>query len=151
MNHINFTLIILIMSLQLTNYNKPTERLMEKWKQEVITTEHNFLKMAEEKGISEAFQAYAADDAVLMRNDTIIKGKNNLKAFLSKYNNPNLEQSLKWEPDFVDVSSSGDLAYTYGNFILTYKDSLGKKVENKGIFHTVWKRQPNQEWKFVWD
>jgi len=62
-----------------------------------------------------------------------------------------MDQQLEWAPDFVDVSSSGDLAYTYGKFTFSFKDSLGNKVENKGIFHTVWKRQSNGEWKFVWD
>ena len=140
------------MSMQFTSCNTQDEKTIEKWKQEVITTELNFSKMAGEKGITEAFLAFAADDAVLMRNHKIISGKNNLKTFLLKSTNPNLiDQKLKWAPDFVDVSASGDMAYTYGKFTFSYKDSIGKKLESKGIFHTVWKRQSNKEWKFVWD
>ena len=68
MKTIKSIIILLIISVQLTSCNTmPTEKTIEKWKQEVITTELNFSKMAGEKGISEAFLAFAADDAVLMR------------------------------------------------------------------------------------
>ena len=58
---------------------------------------------------------------------------------------------LVWKPDYVDVSESGDLAYTYGKYTFTSRDSTGRKVVSKGIFHTVWKRQEDGSWKFVWD
>lgn len=60
-------------------------------------------------------------------------------------------ETLTWKPTFVDVSKSGDMAFTYGDFVFTYLDSLGNKKQNKGIFHTVWKRQNDSSWKFVWD
>ncbi len=31
------------------------------------------------------------------------------------------------------------------------KDSIGNDIDNKGVFHTVWKRQADGEWRFVWD
>ena len=61
------------------------------------------------------------------------------------------DEKLIWKPDFVDVSASGDLAYTYGAYTYSYKDSTGAIVEQGGIFHTVWKRQADGGWRFVWD
>ena len=58
---------------------------------------------------------------------------------------------LTWKADFVDVSASGDLGYTYGEYTYTYKDEAGNTLSEKGIFHTVWKRQKNGDWRFVWD
>ena len=114
MKTIKSIIILLIISVQLSSCNtQPTQKTIEKWKQEVITTELNFSKMAGEKGIPEAFLAFAADDAVLMRSHKIISGKNNLKTFLLKNDNPSIEQNLKWAPDFVDVSVSGDLVYPF--------------------------------------
>ncbi len=37
------------------------------------------------------------------------------------------------KPDFVDVSASGDMGYTYGEFTYSYTDSTGNTVENRGI------------------
>lgn len=124
---------------------------MEKWKEEIVETEMNFSAMAGEKGISEAFISFAAEDAVLMRNNKLLIGKQALVAYLDSQPTKVHNEKLSWEPDFVDVSASGDLGYTYGDFTYSYTDSTGAIVENKGVFHTVWKRQADGSWKFVWD
>ena len=102
--------------------------------------------MVKENGIHDAFLYYAAEDAVLKRRDFII-GKEAIDKHLEK----SISKDLSWSPDFVDVSSSGDLGYTYGKYVYKYTDSIGNTLEDKGIFHTVWKRQTNGSWKFVWD
>ena len=123
---------------------------LEKWKNEILETEQNFAKMAMEKGIDKAFLFYAADDAVLIRNNELVIGKNAITKHFENQKSNN-DVSLTWEPDFVDVAKSGDLGYTYGKYIFTSTDSNGNKVESNGVFHTVWKRQPDGTWKFVWD
>ena len=120
---------------------------IEKWKQEILETEKSFAKMAKEEGIYKAFISYAAEDAVLMRNNDLVVGKNNIDLF---YENQTTK-GLAWIPDFVEVAASGDLGYTYGEYTFSFIDSNGDAKENKGIFHTVWKRQPDGIWRFVWD
>lgn len=61
------------------------------------------------------------------------------------------EAQLQWSPNFIDVAESGDLGYTYGTYTFTYRDTSGVIRESRGIFHTVWKRQPDGSWRFVWD
>lgn len=121
----------------------------EQWKQEILQTEAAFAKMASEKGMKEAFLQFAANDAVLNRNNNIIRGKKAIKNYFDQQTLTRIE--LAWNPDFIDVSASGDLAYTYGRYIFSAMDSDGISVESEGIFHTVWKRQPDGNWKFVWD
>jgi len=58
---------------------------------------------------------------------------------------------LLWKPEFVELSKSGDLGYTYVEYVFLKKDSSGNTIESKGIFHTVWKKQSDGKWKFVWD
>ena len=123
------------------------EAKKEQWKQEVINTETEFAKLLKEKGMHEAFVAFADENAVLMRNDDLIIGKEAIDERYSNFNSKN----LTWKPDFIDVSNSGDLAYTYGKYNYTYKDSIGNNQIDTGIFHTVWKRQNDGSWKFVWD
>ncbi len=121
----------------------------EKWKSEIIATEKAFYDMAQKEGLVKAFQYYAAEEGVIKRNRKIIKGKTAISEWYQNDVRPN--ESLTWAPTFVDVSQSGDLAYTYGDFTFTYLDSLGNEKVNKGIFHTVWKRQKDGSWRFVWD
>ena len=59
--------------------------------------------------------------------------------------------SLDWYPDFIEVSDAGDLGYTYGHYTFSATDAEGKPVQDAGIFHTVWKRQADGQWRFVWD
>lgn len=139
---------VLLMLSTLTGCG-PRQDSLEKWKNEIVETEKEFAAMAQREGIPEAFLAFAADDAVLMRNNALVIGKEAMKESLEAGSRENA--TLAWKPDFVDVSSSGDLGYTYGKFVYTLTDSLGNTREQEGVFHTVWKRQEDGSWKFVWD
>lgn len=119
------------------------------WKEEITNTEKAFAQMAADSGISKAFLHFAAEEAVLMRNDSVIQGKSGIQQYFLQ--RPMEGVSLQWSPDFVDVAASGDLGYTYGKFTFSVVDSSGNTNTGTGIFHTVWKRQPDGEWKYVWD
>lgn len=119
------------------------------WKQEIMETEKKFSELANSEGIEKAFIAYADDNAVLLRGDKLIEGKQAIQSHFKQLHGKNIQ--LSWSPNFVEVAKSGDLAYTYGNYSYTVIDSTGIKTESEGIFHTVWKRQSNGQWKFVWD
>lgn len=146
MRYIFFLIIILFTSSCARQFKMVAQ---QKIKDEIVQTEANFEKMAREKGIEKAFLHFAAAEAVMMRNDKILKGKENFKSY---FKNPIWENAkLQWKPDFVDVAESGDLGYTYGSYTLKYIDSEGKEQTSNGIFHTVWKKQSDGQWKFVWD
>lgn len=116
---------------------------------EVRQAEKAFNDLAAREGVPAAFLAFAADSAVLNRNGRIIKGKEAMKAYFD--DQPFREVSLNWAPDFVDVAKAGDMAYTYGKFQFSAVDSTGQTVQSEGIFHTVWKKQADGRWKFVYD
>ena len=145
MKNLAFTTLLFLSFLSCETKNN--NDLIEKWKKEILESEENFAKVVQEEGIHNAFVAYAADDAVLMRNNTVIKGK---KAIDEHYKGVDTK-SLTWTADFIEISSSGDLGYTYGTYHYTFNDSLGNEQVDTGIFHTVWKRQSDGSWKFVWD
>ena len=122
----------------------------EKTESAIRKAEKDFETMAAEKSIAEAFWFFADSNAVIKRqNDSLIHGKEAIKNFYSAdfYKTA----TVKWSPDFVESSNDGTIAYTYGKYIWQSKDSSGKVNEFKGIFHTVWKKQPDGTWKYVWD
>ncbi len=132
-------------------HTKTEEAPIEKWKVEILNTEQEFAEVAQQKGIPEAFLMYAAEDAVLMRNNSLIIGKQSMRENFESMKSAPLNQTLSWNPDFVAVASSGDLGYTYGKYTYTTTDSIGNTKVEEGIFHTIWKRQPDGKWRFVWD
>jgi len=124
------------------------QREQEIIKEDIFNTEKEFEKMASEKGIAEAFYHFADKNAVINR-DTLIKGKENIKDFYARERFRNAE--VTWTPDFVDVSECGTLGYTYGKFTWKVPSDSGKVSEFSGIFHTVWKKQKDGSWRYVWD
>jgi ketosteroid isomerase-like protein len=119
-------------------------------KLQIIKTEKDFEKLVAEKGLAEGFYQFADSNAVIKReNDTLIIGKDNIKSY---YSNPKYQdKTVTWSPDAVIVSDAGDMASSYGKYVWISKDSSGKEQISKGIFHTVWKKQKDGSWKYIWD
>ena len=118
-------------------------------KADLFKMEKEFSDFVQKEGISAGFAKYAAEDAVANRNGNLLKGRDKINDFYNKTRS--LKDKLEWTAEFADVSASGDLGYTYGSYIYTAYDSAGKSKEYKGIFHTVWKKQKDRSWKFVYD
>ncbi len=96
--------------------------------------------------------AHYAPDATLMQPgaplmtgaDAINKG---LKEFLA---DPAMK--LEFTADKVDVSASGDVAYTRGHFSVTQTNPATKRAETEtGAYVTVYKKQADGAWKAVED
>jgi ketosteroid isomerase-like protein len=118
-------------------------------KEEVLRAENDFMKKVVSDGLGEAFIFYADDQAVLVRNDRLIRGREEISAFYEHSALRNVR--LTWKPEFIGVSECGDLAYTWGSYDFSAKDSSGNEMNRKGVFHTVWKRQEDGSWKYVYD
>lgn len=113
--------------------------------------EKQFALMAATQGVAKAFAFYADSNAVIKReNDTLIKGKAAIGAFYGKIPAENIVQ-VTWSPRFTDASIDGTMGYTYGNYEWMTKNAAGKLITSTGVFHTVWKKQTDGSWKFVWD
>ena len=142
------TIILLSISTLLIAACNPIDN--DKIKNEIFQAEKAFEKMAAEKGVEEAFYYFADEKAVIKReNDTLIIGKENIKIYYAKKNNSNA--TVNWTPDFIDIASDGTFGYTYGKYAWKIKNKEGAITEYKGIFHTVWKKQKDGSWKYVWD
>ena len=108
-----------------------------------------FMRAAADKG-SQGYLSYYADDAVEVPNGgAIIQGKVNIApgmTFLDDKNN-----QLIWTPVGGDISASGDLGYTYGNYEFHSKDKDGKPAIDYGKYTSIWKQQKDGSWKVVLD
>lgn len=111
--------------------------------------EGEFMKAAAEKG-SFGYMSYYAEDAVEVPNGyPLIRGKAEIAktmGFLDDKNN-----HLTWTPSGADISSSGDLGYTYGDYQFSAIDKDGKPVVRHGKYTSIWKMQKDGHWKVVLD
>ena len=118
-------------------------------RQVIHNQERSFQNMTTTKGIAKAFAHYAAVDAVINRNNQLIEGKNNILQF---YNHLMYSKaSVEWKPKKIVVAQAGDMAYSYGNYIWKLPNQEGVLDEYEGIYFTIWEKQSNGQWKYVWD
>ena len=116
-------------------------------KAELVRTEAEFFKHALEHGFGPALRDYMADDAFVA--NTLVLGRDaqetRMKADAGKAR-PNV---IRWKPLRADVAASGDLGYTWG----VAESGPGRDGPFKpyAIYVTIWKRQSDGKWKFVYD
>ncbi len=113
-------------------------------KKEMMRTDSLFSEMSKTSGMRKAFIEYIADEGVLLRPDHMpIVGADAIE-FLSQANDSS--SVLTWEPLGSDISSAGDLGFTYGTYNLQLADTTFA-----GTYVSIWKKQPDGKWKFVLD
>lgn len=142
--------VALLVATILLPISRPTVSASPKASAEMLKQlEGEFMKAAAEKG-SQGYMSYYADDAVEVPNGAgLIEGKAKIApgmAFLDDKNN-----QLLWTPVGADISASGDLGYTYGNYEFHSKDKEGKSVIDYGKYTSIWKQQKDGSWKVVLD
>ncbi len=129
--------------------NSKQDNLAEKSKAEILQAEKDFQEEVRQHGMTAGFTKYAAPDAVMNFSDSLVKGRDGIENY---YKSRKIDSNkLEWTATFVDAAKSGEMGYTYGDYTYIVKDSTGKTDTLKGVFHSVWKKQPDGSWKFVWD
>ena len=119
-------------------------------KEEILSVDKNFSKMSEQTGMKQAFLKYAADEVVMLRQNSHPQiGKMAMAERFSSFSDTGFV--LTWEPLFADIAASGELGYSYGIYSSTSKDSIGNPVLEKGTYVSIWKRDNEGNWKFVLD
>jgi ketosteroid isomerase-like protein len=111
--------------------------------------EAEFMKAAADRG-SQGYLSYYADDAVEVPDGApILQGKPSIAKTMGFLDNK--QNRLTWTPIGADISASGDLGYTYGNYEFRSIDKDGKPVVEYGKYSTIWKKQRGRAWKVVLD
>jgi ketosteroid isomerase-like protein len=111
--------------------------------QSLVQTERNFAQAAADSGIRASFLHYFADVCVVFTSEPT-DGKKLYRAYRDK------GERLNWEPIFATISRDGDLGCTTGPW--TFKKSASdEQPSDFGEFVSIWKVQPNKEWKVVLD
>jgi ketosteroid isomerase-like protein len=97
----------------------------------------------------QSFLALVDDDAMFFGKD-VSRGRDAVsKAWLPLFTDRSL--FLKWRPTQVEVSSSGDLGYSIGDYERMSKDAQGNPATVTGNYVSIWRRKPDGKWKIVLD
>jgi len=99
----------------------------------------------------EDWVAFYTDDAVILPpNDKTASGKGDIRKVIGQmFALPNV--AITWAPTKIEVAKSGDLAYLYGTYQMSWNDANGKPVGDNGKMVEIWKKQSDGSWKSVVD
>jgi ketosteroid isomerase-like protein len=121
---------------------------LEQTKNDLMETDRAFSEMSLAEGYKKAFDYYMDEDAIIYRNGMFpIKGKETINDLLAK----DPDAVLKWEPFFADAGKSSDLGYTLGSYEYIATDSAGVEQSYFGSYVSIWKKQAEGSWKYVFD
>ncbi len=100
------------------------------------------------KELDKLIEAYAPDAVYMPPHHAAVHGRQAIHEYLQGPMQHGVTD-LTYEVTFI--RHSGDLAYDVGRYSMTIPHKDGHKHQDKGKYLTVWKRQPNGEWKIVAD
>jgi uncharacterized protein (TIGR02246 family) len=116
----------------------------------VRDADQEWMKVFAAKDLDKSVAFCAEDGSVLAPNAPIATGREAIrKLFAGFFALPGL--NISWQPSKAEVAKSGELAYTTGTYQMSYNDSAGKKISDRGKYVTVWRRQRDGGWKVIDD
>ncbi len=125
---------------------EPSAFNLESERQDLFTYDRKFSKASAEQGLTKALLDRAGPEIRLFRNGHYpFVGADGIKRALAK-RSPGVR--VTWQPSGGDLSTSGDLGYTYGTYTVVSK-SEDQTVE-RGNYLRIWKKQ-NGVWKMMVD
>ena len=105
----------------------------------VVAAERAFAADAPSMGIAGSFNKWSVPDAVLIAGGQVQR----IGEVYPDGPRPADEPLLEWWPNFAGISRSGDLGFTTGGVAVG-----GRRT---GHYFTIWKKQPDGSWKWVYD
>ncbi len=105
----------------------------------VVAAERAFAADAPSMGIAGSFNKWSTPDAVLIANGRAQR----IGEIYPDGPRPPDEPLLEWWPNFAGIARSGEMGFTTGG--------VAVGGERAGHYFTIWKRQADGSWKWVYD
>lgn len=100
-------------------------------------------------GGGKAFVKWFAEDAVTLNNGLPpVVGRT---AIAAQAQWDPKQYQLTWIPQGAQMGPSNDMGFTWGHYEGHSTDKAGQPITKAGRYMTVWKRQPNGDWKVAMD
>jgi ketosteroid isomerase-like protein len=92
----------------------------------------------------------APDGAIQPPNEAAVVGADNVRAWATKmFGMPGF--SVSWQPQTVEVASSGDIGWTTGTYTFSAQGPDGTPMNDHGKYLCTWKKDTSGAWKVAVD
>ena len=115
---------------------------------DVRCREIGFSRAAERQDLP-AFRSFIDADARFASN-SVLRGVDDIASAWTVFFDEG-GPTIKWRPQIVEVLKSGTLALSRGPYRVRTPAGDGTIVEQWGTFNSVWRLNPDGEWRVVFD
>jgi ketosteroid isomerase-like protein len=119
--------------------------------QAIRAADAEMLKALRAKDLNPLMSFYAYEASFFPLEEPIATGRRTIHATWAHYLAIPGFANPRWQLTKVEISRSGDLAYTQGTYETSLEEVQGKSVTDRGKWVDVWKKQPDGVWKIVAD
>lgn len=116
---------------------------------DLMEADRAFARATAERGVDGWVEAFAAD-GMMFRNARPVVGHDAIRQAMQ----PALDSerfTLTWEPVAGEISSAGDLGYTWGEWESRTTGEGGAVTVSSGTYVTIWRHRPGRGWKVALD
>jgi ketosteroid isomerase-like protein len=113
--------------------------------EELLDADRAFAAMAQRAGVPAAFAHYAADESFQFNPGA--EPAQGRDAVARSWSDWPEGARLEWAPAYAQVSSRGDMGWTWGRSVTTRPDGSTRTAR----YLTVWRRNFDGDWRFVAD
>lgn len=115
----------------------------------LLRMEEAFSQTSEKEGFHTALKTFMAPQATkLVEGHHPLIGSDSIARVLDSQ--PDTAIVMTWKARHAEIAASGDLGYTWGDWILRKKHPQAGDTAY-GNYFTVWKKQADGSWKWVLD
>jgi ketosteroid isomerase-like protein len=111
---------------------------------ELMAADRAFNAKAQADGVPAAFNAYAAEDGLIVTGSDTHTGRAGIAA---AYQDWPAGARLEWAPETARVSARGDMGWTWGNSTYIAPDG----ARRAGRYVSIWTRDYEGNWRFAFD
>ncbi len=116
---------------------------------QLVEADRAFCRATAEKGLEGWLSFFHPQAAIFPAGRAAVSGFDSITAYYQQVRfDP---KPLNWEPARAELAESGEMGFTYGYWKLPGKDKKGKDIVYQGKYLTVWKKDPNGDWKVFAD
>ncbi len=140
------TLTVGVLLITLAVFDGKSNENLESEREKLLATDKHWSELDLEEQLT-----FLAEDAIYLGEGIpLVSGKEAItQAWRQEEQLPGF--SLTWQPDGAEISTSGELGYTFGSNEVNLMDAYGVRTTTKGKYVTIWRRQPDGSWKVVVD
>lgn len=110
----------------------------------LLQADKDFATLSSTKGLREAYLENIDSNGVLLRQNALPIAGADAVDFIIGLKDTGF--TMTWKPSNAVVAASGELGYTFG--VYEIKSSV-IDTSLYGTYITIWKKQPDNKWKFV--